>query len=67
MVSTEPSKKLRWLEAPELQKLGYGPSAEGTIQHARQGKSSYDVIPYLAECLPIERFFPNPQAVDIIV
>ncbi len=37
MVSKEPAKKLRWLEAPDLEKLGYGPSAEGTIQHAQQG------------------------------
>ena len=38
MVSREPAVRLRWLEAPELENLGYGPSAEGTIQHAQQGK-----------------------------
>ena len=38
MVSKEPAVKLRWLEATELEKLGYGPSSEGTIQHAQQGK-----------------------------
>ena len=38
MVSKEPAVRLRWLEAPELENLGYSPSAEGTIQHAQQGK-----------------------------
>lgn len=38
MVSTEPAKKLRWLEAPELENLGYTPSTEGTINHTQQGK-----------------------------
>ncbi|CAL5218535.1 g224 [Coccomyxa viridis] len=37
MVSTEPAKKLRWLEAPELENLGYTPSTEGTINHTQQG------------------------------
>ena len=52
MVSREPAVKLRWIDAPELDRLGYGPSAEGTIQHAQQGKrhgrTCYDVI--LAPC-----------------
>ena len=38
MVSRELGVKLRWIDAPELERLGYGPSAEGTIQHAQQGR-----------------------------
>lgn len=41
LVSKEPAVKVRWLEATELEKLGYGPSPEGTIQHAHQGKSTW--------------------------
>ena len=38
MVSREPSVKLRWLEASELQNLDYSPSRDGMLEQSQRGE-----------------------------